>query len=83
MVRAVQQRLPELRLTTEETTIALLAEGLRKGRYDVVFTRPPLVAGLATRTLVREPVCAVLPEVRPLAGRAKLSLAELAGEAGY
>ncbi|WIX75469.1 LysR substrate-binding domain-containing protein [Amycolatopsis carbonis] len=80
VVRAVRQRLPELRLTTEETTIALLVEGLRKGRYDVAFTRPPLVDGLESRTLVSEPVCAVLPEDHPLAGRAELALAELAGE---
>jgi DNA-binding transcriptional LysR family regulator len=80
VVRTVRQRLPELRLTTEETTIALLVEGLRKGRYDVGFTRPPLVDDLRTRTLVSEPVCAVLPEGHPLADRAGLTLAELAGE---
>ena len=80
VVRAVRQRLPELQLTTEETTIAPLVEGLRKGRYDVAFTRPPLVDGLETRTLVSEPVCAVLPEGHPLAGRAELTLGELAGE---
>jgi DNA-binding transcriptional LysR family regulator len=80
VVRAVRQRLPELRLSTEETTIALLVEGLRKGRYDVAFSRPPLVDDLQTRTLVSEPVCAVLPEGHPLAARAELALAELAGE---
>jgi DNA-binding transcriptional LysR family regulator len=80
VVRAVRQRLPELRLTTEETTIAPLVEGLFKGRYDVAFTRPPLVDGLETRTLVSEPVCAVLPEGHPLAGRSELTLGELAGE---
>jgi DNA-binding transcriptional LysR family regulator len=80
VVRAVRQRLPDLALSTEETTIASLVDGLRKGRYDVAFTRPPLVADLETRTLVNEPVCAVLPENHPLAGRAELSLAELADE---
>jgi DNA-binding transcriptional LysR family regulator len=80
VVRAVRQRLPELQLTTEETTIAPLVEGLFKGRYDVAFTRPPLVDGLKTRTLVSEPVCAVLPENHPLAGRSELTLGELAGE---
>lgn len=80
VVRAVRQRLPELQLTTEETTIAPLVEGLFKGRYDVAFTRPPLVDGLETRTLVSEPVCAVLPEGHPLAGRSELTLGELAGE---
>jgi DNA-binding transcriptional LysR family regulator len=80
VVRAVRQRLPGLTLTTEETTIALLVEGLLKGRYDVAFTRPPLVDGLETRTLLSEPVCAVLPEDHPLAGRTQLALGELAGE---
>jgi DNA-binding transcriptional LysR family regulator len=80
VVRAVRQRLPGIRLTTEETTIAPLVEGILKGRYDVAFTRPPLVAGLETRTLISEPVCAVLPEDHPLAGRTELTLGELAGE---
>jgi DNA-binding transcriptional LysR family regulator len=80
VVRAVRERLPELRLTTEEATIAPLVEGLFKGRYDVAFSRPPLVDGLEARTLVSEPVCAVLPEGHPLAGRSELTLDELAGE---
>ncbi|MFD3454799.1 LysR family transcriptional regulator [Streptomyces sp. NPDC058691] len=80
VVRAVRQRLPGLTLTTEETTIAPLVDGLLKGRYDVAFTRPPLVDGLKTRTLVVEPVCAVLPEEHPLAGRTELGLGELADE---
>ncbi|MFF7203268.1 LysR family transcriptional regulator [Streptomyces sp. NPDC008141] len=80
VVRAVGRRLPGLDVATEETTIAPLVEGLRKGRYDVAFTRPPLVEGLETRTLVSEPVCAVLPEGHPLAQRAELTLGELAGE---
>ncbi|MFF3256717.1 LysR family transcriptional regulator [Actinacidiphila glaucinigra] len=80
VVRAVRQRLPGLTLTTEETTIAPLVDGLLKGRYDVAFTRPPLVDGLKTRTLVIEPVCAVLPEDHPLARRTELALGELADE---
>ncbi|MFI6085766.1 LysR substrate-binding domain-containing protein [Streptomyces sp. NPDC051217] len=80
VIRAVCQRLPGLKLTTEETTIAPLVEGLLKGRYDVAFTRPPLVDGLETRTLLSEQVCAVLPEKHPLAGRAELALGELADE---
>ncbi|MEV5177163.1 LysR family transcriptional regulator [Streptomyces flaveolus] len=80
VVRTVRQRLPGLTLTTEETTIAPLVDGLLKGRYDVAFTRPPLVDGLKSRTLVVEPVCAVLPEDHPLAGRTELALRELADE---
>lgn len=80
VVRAVRQRLPDLQLSTEETTIRALVEGLTNGRYDVAFSRAPLVDGLATRTLATEQVCAVLPEGHPLADRAELSLAELADE---
>jgi DNA-binding transcriptional LysR family regulator len=80
VLRAGRERLPDLLLTTEETTIAPLVDGLLKGRYDVAFTRPPLVDRLESRTLVTEPVCAVLPEGHPLAGRAELALGELAGE---
>lgn len=59
---------------------AELVAGLRDGRYDAAFTRPPLVDDLATRTLVTEPVCAVLPDGHPLATRAELRLGDLAGE---
>lgn len=59
---------------------AELVAGLRDGRYDAAFTRPPLVDDLATRTLVTEPVCAVLPDGHPLATRAELRLGDLARE---
>jgi DNA-binding transcriptional LysR family regulator len=80
VVRAVRQRLPDLQLTTEETTISALVDGLITGRYDVAFSRPPLVDGLATRTLATEKVCAVLPEGHPLADRTELTLEDLANE---
>ena len=80
IVRALRQSLPGLRLMTEETTIAPLVEGLVSGRYDLAFTRPPRVDGLASRTLFTEQVCAVLPEGHALAGRASLSLTDLADE---
>jgi DNA-binding transcriptional LysR family regulator len=80
VVRAVRERFPDLELATEETTIGPLVEGVRSGRYDVAFTRPPLVDDLATRTLVREEVCAVLPEGHVLADRPELTLRDLADE---
>ncbi|TCC61831.1 LysR family transcriptional regulator [Kribbella pittospori] len=80
VVRAVRERLPELRLSTEETTISQLVEGITSGRYDVAFSRPPLVDALATRTLITEEVCAVLPAGHALAGRSELKLTELAGD---
>ncbi|MEU0786090.1 LysR substrate-binding domain-containing protein [Streptomyces sp. NPDC006173] len=80
VVRALRQRLPEIELTTAETPIATLVDGLRKGNFDVAFTRPPLVAGLESRTLASEPVCAVLPEGHPLADHTELTLGELSAE---
>ncbi|MEU0531383.1 LysR family transcriptional regulator [Amycolatopsis tolypomycina] len=80
VVRAVRERFPELAVTTAEASIAELVDGLREDRFDLAFTRPPLVAGLVSRTLLTEPVCAVLPAEHPLAGRPSLKLADLAGE---
>ncbi|WP_399937350.1 LysR family transcriptional regulator [Streptomyces sp. BBFR25] len=80
VVRAVHREFPDLRLTTESTSIAQLVESIRAGRQDVAFTRPPLVPGLASKVLTTEPVCAVLPTGHPLAERAELDLAQLADE---
>jgi DNA-binding transcriptional LysR family regulator len=80
IVRAVRERLPDLRVVTEETSIATMVEGVLDGKYDLAFTRPPLVSGLAARTIATERVCAVLPQGHPLAERAELALPELANE---
>lgn len=80
VVRAARDRLPGLELITEETTIAPLVEGVLSGRYDLAFTRPPQVPGLAARTIATEQVCVVLPEGHPLADRTELTLSELADE---
>ena len=80
VVRAFRDRFPDVELTTADTAIGELVAGLRDGRYDAAFTRPPLVDDLATRTLVTEPVCAVLPNGHPLGGRDEVSLTDLAGE---
>ncbi|MEO3853824.1 LysR family transcriptional regulator [Acrocarpospora sp. B8E8] len=80
IIRALREQLPDVRITTESTTIATLIEGVTSGRYDAAFTRPPLVDGLASQTLTNEPVCAVLPEDHALAHRTELDLRELAEE---
>ncbi|MEU5265182.1 LysR family transcriptional regulator [Amycolatopsis sp. NPDC021455] len=80
VVRAVRERFPDLAVSTAEASIAELVDGLREGRFDLAFTRPPLVEGLVSRTLLTEEVCAVLPADHPLAGRASLKLADLAAE---
>jgi DNA-binding transcriptional LysR family regulator len=80
VVRAVRERFPELELTTHDGQIDEIVAGLRDGRFDAAFTRPPLVPDLETQTLATEPVCAVLPAGHRLADRAELRLADLAAE---
>lgn len=80
VVRAMRERFPGLELTTHNVPIDELVAGLRAGRFDAAFTRPPLVDDVATRALAVEPVCAVLPAGHPLATRDVLHLSELAGE---
>ncbi|GIH08457.1 LysR family transcriptional regulator [Rhizocola hellebori] len=80
VVRAFRERFPDVELTTSDVSISELVAGLRDGRYDAAFTRPPLVDDLATKTLITEQVCAVLPEGHPLATRAQLRLRDLADE---
>lgn len=80
VVRALRERFEDWELTTDAVSIAELVSGLRSGRYDVGFGRPPCVDDLATRVIATEPTCAVLPEGHPLASRRTLRLADLAGE---
>jgi DNA-binding transcriptional LysR family regulator len=80
VIRAARERLPDVSLTTGETTIGPLVDGVLAGRYDLAFTRPPLVPGLSVRTIATERVCAVLPVGHPLADRTELRLAELGDE---
>jgi DNA-binding transcriptional LysR family regulator len=80
VVRAFRESRPGVEVVTTDTSIADLVAGLRDGRYDAAFTRPPLVDDLRTRTLVTEPVCAVLPVGHRLADRTEIRLAELSGE---
>jgi DNA-binding transcriptional LysR family regulator len=80
VVRAFRERHPGVTLHTEDLTIAALVAGVRDGTLDAGLSRPPLVDDLATEVVLREPVAAVLPEGHRLAGRAELTLAELADE---
>lgn len=80
VVRTIRAHFPDIELTTHDVSIDELVTGLRSGRYDAALTRPPLVPGIATRVLVSEPVCAVLPAGHPLAARNSLTLADLATE---
>jgi DNA-binding transcriptional LysR family regulator len=80
VVRAFRERHPGVTLHTEDLAIAALVAGLRDGTLDAGLSRPPRVDDLATEVVLREPVAAVLPEGHRLAGRAELTLADLADE---
>lgn len=80
VVRAFHDRHPEWTLQAQEVPIAKLVGGLRAGELEAGLTRPPLVEGLLTESLFKEPVAAVLPEGHRLAERAELELSELADE---
>ncbi|NKQ55287.1 LysR family transcriptional regulator [Amycolatopsis sp. K13G38] len=80
VLRAFRARCPDVDLAVEDVGISQLVTGLRAGRYDAGVTHPPLVEGLASRTLVTERMCAVLPCGHPLAGRDELRLSDLAEE---
>ncbi|MFC6022926.1 LysR family transcriptional regulator [Plantactinospora solaniradicis] len=80
VVRAARKHLAGVEFSTAETTIGPLVEGVVDGRYDLAFTHPPQVPGLAARTIATEQVCVVLPEGHPLADRTELSLSDLADE---
>ncbi|GAA2864775.1 LysR family transcriptional regulator [Actinoplanes cyaneus] len=80
VVRAMRERFPDLELTTYDVPIDELVAGLRTGRFDAAFSRPPLVPDVATRVLAVEPVCAVLPAGHPLAGRDVIHLSDLGTE---
>ncbi|MEW2500558.1 LysR family transcriptional regulator [Amycolatopsis sp. CA-161197] len=74
--------LVDLHLTVSVTGSTGLAEDVRHGRLDVALLGLPESAlpGLTVRTIVTVPYFAVLPAAHRLAGRASISLRDLAGE---
>ena len=64
------------------TPSAALLLALAEGSTDVVFAHPPirLTGDFNHRTIVRDPLVAVLPSAHPLAGRKQLDLIDLADE---
>lgn len=81
ILRAFRERFPAVHLLLDEMDSAAQSAGLLERRVDVGFLRTPLGdAELAAETLLREPIVAALPQGHPLAKRAEVPLAELAGE---
>ncbi|MBT2535563.1 LysR family transcriptional regulator [Arthrobacter sp. ISL-69] len=80
LTRALRNRYPRLELTLTGGLLTQDAlDQLRNGSLDLSFIGLPVDApSLATRSIAVEPLGAILPEDHPLAGRAAISLAELA-----
>ncbi|MFC4326250.1 LysR family transcriptional regulator [Streptomyces andamanensis] len=75
----LRARNPDLRLDVCSLDIAHHVLALTEGEVDVVFLVSPMPPGIETLTLATEPRVACLPSDDPLAGRASVTVAELAG----
>jgi DNA-binding transcriptional LysR family regulator len=81
LLRAFRARYPDVELTLEAMTSQEQLSALANGRIQVGLLRPPVDdAALALRTVLREPLVAVLPTFHRLAVRERVSLAALAAE---
>ncbi|WP_405008227.1 LysR substrate-binding domain-containing protein [Kitasatospora purpeofusca] len=79
LAAAYRRSFPEVEVRVRETDLTDPTCGLRAGLVDVALTRGPFEeTGLAVRELRADPVGAVLRADDPLAGRARLRLADLA-----
>ena len=73
--------LVDLRLGPSPSGSTGLAEEVRQGRLDIAFVGlPDRLPGLLEHELAVSPFVALLPASHPLAGRAEVSLSELAEE---
>jgi DNA-binding transcriptional LysR family regulator len=80
-VRALLDRHPELTVNVLRTSWEDQTEVVRDGRADVSYVRLPVdQAGLRIQPLLTEPRVAVLPDEHRLAGKAAVSIADLADE---
>jgi DNA-binding transcriptional LysR family regulator len=81
IVRAFRKRLPGVDVRFQEMSPALQLEALLGERVDVGFVRGPVhEPALAAKTVLEEPLVAVLPSGHRLGGHKRLGLAMLAGE---
>jgi DNA-binding transcriptional LysR family regulator len=83
LLAACAMTAPAVMLYTSEDTTGALLRDVAQGRLDAAVAfcapeRPP--AGVALEPLRDEPAVVHLPRTHPLAGRARLGLADLAGE---
>ncbi|MFE3497929.1 LysR substrate-binding domain-containing protein [Streptomyces sp. NPDC059169] len=79
LVALLQRRHPRLEVDVREVDFVAQTSALLDGSADAVLCYAPVPAGIQTLRLASEPQVACLPEGHPLADRASVSLAELAG----
>jgi DNA-binding transcriptional LysR family regulator len=81
VLKAFRGRYPDVEVRLEELTTAQQVRALGEGRIEVGFVRPPVgEEGLAARTVLREPLVAVLPGDHPLSEQGAVPLGALAEE---
>ncbi|PWI16296.1 LysR family transcriptional regulator [Streptomyces sp. Act143] len=80
LLRAYVDRYPQVRLDIREMTSAPQLTALREGTLDVGLVRepPPADPDLSFRTVLTEPLMAVLPRAHPLAAQRAVDPAQLA-----
>jgi DNA-binding transcriptional LysR family regulator len=73
---------PEVEVSLEESPTTVLATGLREGRIDAAFVRPPLrsVEGIDLHMIDEEEMVVAVACGHPLAQRADLEIRDLANE---
>ncbi|GAB3627826.1 HTH-type transcriptional regulator CatM [Pandoraea terrae] len=80
-VALLRKAMPEVSLTLREMSSPQQLLALRDEQIDMGLSRPPIIQpGVASMRVYREPLCAVLPDAHPLAGREAIALQDLAGE---
>jgi DNA-binding transcriptional LysR family regulator len=81
LTRAYRERYPLVRLELHPSVFSgAQISALLDGGIDVALLRAPVPALLESRTVLDEELVAVLPDEHPLAARASVPLADLAGE---
>jgi DNA-binding transcriptional LysR family regulator len=81
LLRTFREQSPDIALRLHELGTSEQLRRLEDGRLDVGFLRLPRERpGLKVRTVLEESVVVALPDAHPLAGRPRLTLADLEGQ---
>jgi len=84
ILNAFRRAYPAVWVSLREMSTGSQIEAVAEGRLDIGFARPAdsnLPPGVAARRLLRERLVLALPADHPLAGRDRLTMNEVAGEA--